>query len=62
MILREVARKKGIFKLGRAKFASQGTPRWMNSPQARSEELEREKRDLMAESADSVDHKCDPSL
>lgn len=23
----------------------QGTPRWMNSPQARAEELEREKRD-----------------
>ena len=47
----------------RAKFASQGAPRWMNSPQARSEELEREKRDLMAESADSpVDHDHDSSL
>lgn len=27
---------------------TQGTPRWMNSPQARSEELEREKRVLAA--------------
>ena len=47
----------------RAKFASQGTPRWMNSPQARSDELEREKRDLMAASADSsVDPEPDSSL
>ena len=43
---RNVSPQAGLWCLNRSSSSCQGTPRWMAAPQARAEELEREKRRL----------------